>query len=138
MPQYAVCCAYDAAWTNHITIEADNIKDACKKAIDIANLSDSWDGADDCGPTYILAINEGEDVDWAAPYSLIPRAFQEEGVRNFVYRVDVAELLDACADLGTRHAECLLAGNELKTIVLHDHITRLLNAASDVCEKLGD
>lgn len=83
MTHYTVQCGYAAYHTNTVTVEADSLAEALDKAMAEANQSSSWSSTDYCGPTFVEAVAEGEDVDlWmderVRPLP-VPSRFTEDG-----------------------------------------------------------
>ena len=60
---YTVQCGFAAYYTNTVTVEADSLDEALKKAVTKANQSSSWPSTDYSGPAFIEAVAEGEDAD---------------------------------------------------------------------------
>ena len=63
MTHYTVQCGFAAYYTNTVTVEADSLDEALKKAVTEANQSSSWSSTDYSGPAFIEAVAEGEDAD---------------------------------------------------------------------------
>ncbi|MEQ8268015.1 MAG: hypothetical protein RH982_12520 [Parvibaculum sp.] len=82
MKKWTVQCGFAAYYANIVTVEADTLAEALEKAIVKANESDGWKPLDDCGPTFIDAVAEGDDADpwreFASSLPLPPR-FSERG-----------------------------------------------------------
>lgn len=83
MTSFTVQCAYVAYYSNTVTVEADTLEEALEKAVEAANESPAWSSSDHCGPTFVEAVAEGDDVDlWndetIRPLPIPPR-FTERG-----------------------------------------------------------
>lgn len=82
MTLYTVQCSFAAYDTNIVVVEADTLTEALQKAIANANEGDGWKASDDCGPTFVDAVAEGDDVDpWRGFVSAlpVPERFTERG-----------------------------------------------------------
>lgn len=60
MKQYTIQCGYNQGYGNTVTVEAETIEEACRKAIEQANDESSWRSYDGVGETYIERVVEGE------------------------------------------------------------------------------
>lgn len=58
--KYTVQCLFAGWWSNEVIVEADSLDAACAKAIEEAGQDDGWRSIDDCGPTFVTRICEGE------------------------------------------------------------------------------
>lgn len=58
--KYTVQCLFAGWWSNEVTVEADSIDAACAKAIEEAGQDGGWRSIDDCGPTFVARVCEGE------------------------------------------------------------------------------
>jgi hypothetical protein len=82
MTQWTVQCGYAAYYANTVVVEAETPDEALEKAIETANGRSDWEGLDDCGPTFIDAVAEGDDADpWRdfASSLPVPARFTERG-----------------------------------------------------------
>ena len=81
MSPYTVQCSFASYDAQIVTVEADNIEDACHKAIALANNSSNWKRLDHCGATFVDACCVGRDEDpWDSDTSLpVPARFTEKG-----------------------------------------------------------
>jgi hypothetical protein len=82
MKKWTVQCGFAAYYANTVTVEADMLAEALEKAIVKANESDGWKPLDDCGPTFVDAVAEGDDADpWRefASSLPVPPRFSERG-----------------------------------------------------------
>ncbi|ABS63432.1 MULTISPECIES: hypothetical protein [Parvibaculum] len=82
MKKWTVQCGFAAYYANTVTVEAETFDAALEKAIVAANESDGWKPLDDCGPTFIDAVAEGDDADpWRefASSLPVPPRFSERG-----------------------------------------------------------
>jgi len=83
MKSWTVQCGYAAYYANTITVEAATLDQALERAIETANDDPCWKSLDDCGPTFIDAVAEGDDADpWCGFVSAIPvpERFTEAGM----------------------------------------------------------
>ena len=79
MTHYTVCCGYASHYHNTVTVEADTLGEALEKAIELAGDDPHWKPSDDCGPTFVDAIAEGEDADpWGDTAIPVPDRFTRE------------------------------------------------------------
>jgi len=58
--KYTVQCLFAGWWSNEVIVEADSLDAACVKAMEEAGQDDGWRSIDDCGPTFVARICEGE------------------------------------------------------------------------------
>lgn len=82
MKKWTVQCGFAAYYANTVTVEADTLAEALERAIVTANESDGWKPFDDCGPTFVDAVAEGDDADpWRefASSLPVPPRFSERG-----------------------------------------------------------
>ena len=82
MTRYTVQAAYPTFLTATVSVEADNLDEACKAAIREADASERWKTIDHVGDPFVWAIDEGENVDpWNGPVSAlpVPDRFAEHG-----------------------------------------------------------
>lgn len=82
MKKWTVQCGFAAYYANIVAVEADTLAEALERAIVTANESDGWKPLDDCGPTFIDAVAEGDDADpWRefASSLPVPPRFSERG-----------------------------------------------------------
>ncbi len=63
MTFYTVQLAYAAYYSREEVVEAETLDEALQKAVTAANESSSWSSSDYCGPAYVEAVAEGDDVD---------------------------------------------------------------------------
>lgn len=63
MTRYTVQLAYAAYYARTEVVDANTLDEALKSAIAQANESSQWECVDDCGPTFVDAVAEGDDVD---------------------------------------------------------------------------
>jgi hypothetical protein len=59
---FTVQCVCAAWLSNTITVQASDIEDACRRAIETATRDSAWRSTGACGPTFVDAITEGEDA----------------------------------------------------------------------------
>ena len=80
MTHYTVCCGYASHYHNTVTVEADSLDEALEKAIEQAGDDPHWKPTDDCGPTFVEALAEGEDADPRGDTAIpVPDRFTEKG-----------------------------------------------------------
>lgn len=82
MSCYTVQLGYAAYFTHTETVDAGTLDDALERAIAQANESDQWEAIDDCGPAFVDAMAEGDDVDlWSDEVVQlpIPAGYTERG-----------------------------------------------------------
>ena len=79
--QFTVQCGFAAYHANTVSVEAETLEEALKKAIEVANQDPNWKSVDHCGPTHVDACCMGRDEDpWDRDKSLpIPPRFTEKG-----------------------------------------------------------
>ena len=86
MTNFTVQLAYAAYYSKTVTVESDSLEAALEKAVEVANESDAWSSSDYCGPTFVEAVAEGDDVDLWTDEKVrplpVPDRFTEEGVRR--------------------------------------------------------
>ncbi len=71
--QFTVQCVCAAWLSNTITVQASDIDDACRRAIEAANQDSAWRSTGACSPTFVDAVAEGADVDsWRVAASHLP------------------------------------------------------------------
>lgn len=89
---FTVQCSYAGYYANTVTVEAETLEEALRRAIETANDSDAWRSLDHCGHTFVDAACEGADADpWAADTALpIPDRFTEQGEPPVVTVTDPA------------------------------------------------
>ena len=80
MTHYTVCCGYASHYRKTVTVEADTLDEALEKANEQAGDDPHRKPSDDCGPTFVDAIAEGEDADpWGDTAIPIPDRFTQNG-----------------------------------------------------------
>ncbi len=85
MKTWTVQCTFAAYYANTVVVEAPTLDAALEKAIEQANSDMGWRSLDDCGPTFVDAVAEGNVWDLWDPWdglqsSLpIPAGFTERG-----------------------------------------------------------
>lgn len=82
MKKWTVQCGFAAYYANTVTVEAATLDEALEQAIVTANESDGWKSLDDCGPSFVDAVAEGDDADpWQdfASSLPVPPRFSEHG-----------------------------------------------------------
>ena len=80
MTYFTVCCGYASHYHNTVTVEADTLDEALEKAIEQAGDDPHWKPTDDCGPTFVDALAEGEDADPRGDTALpVPDRFTQNG-----------------------------------------------------------
>ena len=107
MTHFTVQCGYAAYYTNTVTVEADSLDEALEKAVAEADQSPSWSSIDYCGPTFVEAVAQGDDLDLWMDKSVqqlpVPSRFTEDrgGPRVLVTVsggvVQHVEIIDATA-----------------------------------------
>ena len=79
MTHYTVCCCYASHYHNTVTVEAGTLDEALENAIEQASDDSYWKPSDDCGPTFVEALAEGEDADpWGDTDIPVPDRFTGE------------------------------------------------------------
>lgn len=104
---FTVQCVCAAWLSNTITVQASDIEDACRRAIETATRDSAWRSTGACGPTFVDAITEGEDADpWrvAASHLPVPPRFAEDREAQEL-RAALLGLLDRAAAMGGWEAE---------------------------------
>jgi hypothetical protein len=104
---FTVQCVCAAWLSNTITVEAADIDDACRRAIEATNQDSAWRSTGACGPTFVDAVAEGADVDpWrvAASHLPVPPRFAEDREAQGL-RTALLGLLDWAAAMGGWEAE---------------------------------
>lgn len=87
MKRWTVQCTYAAYYANTVVVEAATLDQACERAIAEANDDPCWKSLDDCGPTFVDAIAEGDVADpWTGFRSSlpVPGAYSEHGTPPLV------------------------------------------------------
>ncbi|MBI1331230.1 MAG: hypothetical protein GC166_15140 [Alphaproteobacteria bacterium] len=87
MKRWTVQCTYAAYYANTVVVEAESLDQACERAIAEANDDPCWKSLDDCGPTFVDAIGEGDAADpWTGFRSAlpVPSAYCERGTPPLV------------------------------------------------------
>ena len=80
MTHYTVCCCYASHYHNTVTVEAGTLDEALENAIEQASDDSYWKPSDDCGPTFVEALAEGEDADpWGDTAIPVPDRFTQNG-----------------------------------------------------------
>lgn len=104
---FTVQCVCAAWLSNTTTVQASDIEDACRRAIEAANQDSAWRSTGACGPTFVDAVAEGEDADsWqlAASHLPVPPRFAEDSEAQAL-RAALLGLLDWAAAMGGWEAE---------------------------------
>jgi hypothetical protein len=111
---FTVQCVCAAWLSNTITVQASDIEDACRRAIETATRDSAWRSTGACGPTFVDAITEGEDADpwWATEHARegaashlpVPPRFAEDREAQAL-RAALLGLLDWAAAMGGWEAE---------------------------------
>lgn len=104
---FTVQCGYATWYAITVIVEAQTVADACERAIEAANEQDGWRSIDDCGPTFIECLAEGDDIDlWAqeTPTLDVPNAYAEHGEADQL-RAAITDLFDWAATMGGWEAE---------------------------------
>ena len=82
--KYTVQCGYAAYYSNIVTVDAENLDEALKKAIEEVNCDGGtgWKALDHVGDTFIDAVVEGDDDDklWDEGALEIPGAYTEKAI----------------------------------------------------------
>ena len=80
MTHYTVYCGYASRYRNTVTVEADTLDEVLEKPIEQAGDDPHWKASDDCGPTFVEVLAEGEDADpWGDTPIPVPDRFSEKG-----------------------------------------------------------
>ena len=80
MKHFTVCCGYASHYHNTVTVEAGTLDEALENAIEQASDDSYWKPSDDCGPTFVEALAEGEDADpWGDTAIPVPDRFTQNG-----------------------------------------------------------
>ena len=82
MKTWTVQCTYAAYYSNTVVVQAPTLEAALETAIEQANSDVGWRPLDDCGPTFVDAVAEGDVWDpWDGLQSSlpIPARFTEPG-----------------------------------------------------------
>ena len=82
MKTWTVQCTFAAYYANTVVVQAPTLDEALEKAIAEANSDLGWRALDDCGPTFVDAVAEGDVWDpWDGLQSSlpIPARFTERG-----------------------------------------------------------
>ena len=78
--QFTVQCAYNAHYSNTVTVEAATLEEALEKAVAAANEdADGWRSTDHCSNTYVDAVCEGIGDPWGDGAFPVPGRFSELG-----------------------------------------------------------
>ena len=79
--QFTVQCGFAAYHANTVSVEAETLEEALKKAIEVANQDPNWKSVDHCSSTFVDAYCMGRDEDpWDRDKSLpVPARFTERG-----------------------------------------------------------
>ncbi|MBV9840646.1 MAG: hypothetical protein JOY99_03765 [Sphingomonadaceae bacterium] len=104
---FTVQVGYPTWYAITLVVEARSIVEACERAVEEANGRDGWRSIDDCGPTFVERLAEGDDVDlWAQATSAlpVPHAYSEHGEADRLHEA-LAGLLDWAATMGGWDAE---------------------------------
>lgn len=104
---FTVQCSFATWHAITVVVEARTVAEACEHAIGEANQRDGWRAIDDCGPTFIERLAEGEDIDlWAhaTPILEVPNAYAEHGEADQL-RAALTDLLDWAAKMGGWEAD---------------------------------
>lgn len=98
---FTVQCGYVAWYARIEVVEAASVEQACERAIEAANESEAWRSIDDCGPTYVDVVAEGDVDPWSAatPSVPVPLRFAEHGETQAL-RTALLALLDWAAATG--------------------------------------
>jgi hypothetical protein len=82
MKTWTVQCTFAAYYANTVVVQAPTLDEALEKAIEQANSDMGWRSLDDCGPTFVDAVAEGDVWDpWDGLQSSlpVPARFTEHG-----------------------------------------------------------
>jgi hypothetical protein len=104
---FTVQCGYASWHACTVVVAASTVAQACERAIEEANAASAWRPLDACGPTYVDAVAEGDDVDpWmpSGPPIAVPPAFAEHRDTQILQDALVG-LLDWAARMGGCDAE---------------------------------
>lgn len=105
--KYTVQCGFADYNANTVTVDADNVHEACERAIAIADADDGWKRIDHAGPTFVDAVARTEDDAWDEHTACEIPAAHRHGADHYDHGYDSA-LADLAAALGqTAVAEAL-------------------------------